>query len=45
MVSALCMEQAEEWMTGKMYLNMDLLNESEENQEETPENILETVEN
>jgi transposase-like protein len=45
MVGALCMEQAEEWMTGKMYLNMDLLNESEENQEETPENILETVEN
>ena len=43
MVGALCMEQAEEWLTGKIYLNVDLLNESKENQEYVSEEVLETV--
>lgn len=43
MVGALCMEQAEEWLTGKIYLNVDRLNESNENQEQASEIILETV--
>ena len=44
MISALCIEQSEEWLTGKIYLDMNLF-ENEEVKEEQPETTMMKLQN
>jgi len=44
LISALCIEQSEEWLTGKIYLNMNLF-ENEEVEEEQPEMAMMKLQN
>ena len=44
LISALCIEQSEEWLTGKIYLDMNLF-ENEEVKEEQPETTMMKLQN
>ena len=44
LISALCIEQSEEWLTGKIYLDMKLL-KNEEVEEEQPETTMMKLQN